>query len=496
MDLLTAEERRIEVVPAARRWPAFAGLAIYISVAAAAIAHHEPWADEAQSWLLARDVGIQELWTRLLHYEGTTGLWQTLLHLLIRAGLPYAGMNVVAGVLGAAAAGLILWRAPFPWSVRLALPFTYFLCYQYAVIARSYDLLPVLVFACAAWFEQAAERPLPFTSLLCLMAAVSVHGMILAVSIGVAAMAQCRERKRLLPWAGGFAAVVALLAAAAWPAADGTFITRLNFSFEHFVEVCGKAFAAAFTGETSSSLVIVALSIPLLWRGGGLLFFAVASGLLCGVYAIVYSQVWHFGVLFLAWIFALWIAYRECGDRSAPQSMLNRWQRQSKWHCALMRAASPSSRLALAALAVVIVVQCYWALCAVRYDWGEAYSASPAAARELREPGLAHHRVYAIGFACVAIQPYFPRNIFSNWSTAYWDWSRQNHINLDTLRLAETRPDYVIVGYKNDFERGVWTEQVRNSGYQAIRHFEGNSFWHAQVYEPESFDLYRLGSGR
>jgi hypothetical protein len=272
----------------------------------------------------------------------------------------------------------------------------------------------------------------------------------------------------VLPYLGGFAAVAALLAAAAWPVADGTFVTRLNFSLEHFVEVSGRAFAAAFTGETFSSLAIVALSIPLLWRGGGLLFFAVASGLLCGVYAIVYSQVWHFGVLFLAWIFALWISSRR-----------------------LVR----KRRLAVGAMAVAIGVQCYWTLCAVRYDWGEAYSGSLEAARELREPGLAGRRIYAIGFACVAIEPYFPRNIFSNWSAAYWDWSRQNHINGDALRLAETRPDYVIVGYKNEFERRVWTDLVRKSGYQAIRHFKGSSFWHAQVFEPESFDLYRLGGG-
>ena len=80
MDLLTVADRHVAVVPTVRRWPAYAGLTIYTVVLAAAISHHEAWADEAQSWLLARDAGLVELWTRLLHYEGTTGLWQTLLH--------------------------------------------------------------------------------------------------------------------------------------------------------------------------------------------------------------------------------------------------------------------------------------------------------------------------------------------------------------------------------------------------------------------------------
>ncbi len=95
MDLLTAAENRVETVSTLRRDPCFAGLALYSLIVAGAIVRHEPWADEAQSWLLARDAGLIELWTRLLHYEGTTGLWQTLLHAAIRAGLPYAGMNVV-----------------------------------------------------------------------------------------------------------------------------------------------------------------------------------------------------------------------------------------------------------------------------------------------------------------------------------------------------------------------------------------------------------------
>lgn len=472
MDLLTAEERRVKVAPSLHYWPAFAAFGAYILVSGVAIAHHEPWADEAQSWLLARDAGLWDLWTRLLHYEGTTGLWQSLLHILIRAGLPYSGINLVSGLLGVGAAALILWRTPFQLPIRLALPFTYFLCYQYAAIARNYTLLPVLVFACASLFRRASQHPLLFTLLLCLMAAASVHGMILAVSIGIAAMARGNGLSRNWPYAGAFVIITVLLAAAAWPAPDGTFVTHLNFSFEHFMEVAGRAFAAAFTGEIYTSLLLVALSLPLLWSGGGLLFFCLACGLLCGVYGVVYAQVWHFGALFLAWIVALWISYEGTLARHA----------------------------ATAAIAVVLAVQCYWTGCAIRYDWNEAYSGSRAAARGLRELDLSHHRLDAIGYACVAIQPYFASNIFANWNDgrapAYWGWSKWEHVNEDSLRLTQLRPDYVIVGYKNEFEKGVWTNLIRKSGYREIRHFAGSSFWQTQVFEPESFDLYRWDGGK
>lgn len=477
MDLLTAEDAQVEAVPQLRHTPAVVAFAAYILVTGLAVAHHEPWADEAQSWLLARDGSLWELWTRLLHYEGTTGLWQTLLHVLIRAGLPYTGIGAVSWMLGIGAAALVIWRSPFPLVFRIALPFTYFLAYQYAAIARSYDLLPLLLFGCAVYFRNAGARPAIFTLLLCLLAAVSVHGMILAISVGIAALLRTDKWPVVWPYAAAFVIAAGLLGMTAWPAADGTFVTRLNLSAGHFFEVAARAFAAAFTGELYSSLAIVALSIPLLWRGGGLIFFAIASGLLCTVYATIYVQVWHFGALFLAWIFALWISFGS--------GVLRR---------------DYVAYAAGSAMALVLAIQCYWTGSAVQYDWTKAYSGGQAAARGLHDLDLAHSRLYAIGYACVAIQPYFPHNVFANWNgggpPAYWDWSTRNHANRDSEHLAELRPDYVIVGYKNDFEKGVWTDLIRGAGYRQMRHFEAHSFWQDDVFEPESFDLYRLDDAR
>jgi hypothetical protein len=467
MDVLTEEGVRIGASARVSLVPFCAAVCAYAILVAAAIAHHEAWVDEAQSWLLGRDASLFQLWTRLLHYEGTTGLWQTLLHVLAAAGLPYAAMNVFSGLLGLAAACVVIWRAPFPLWIRLALPFTFYLCYQYAVIARSYDLLPLLLFCCAATYGKANETPWLFAALLCLLAAVSVHGMLLAVTI--ACVTACRLSVRAY-WRSltVFLAAVLLLALAARPAVDGTFVSAFNFSFDHFVEVGARAFANAFTGEWISSILVVAFSIPLLWRGGGFLFFTLASLLLCGVASVIYAQVWHYGILFLAWLFAVWISWPK-SDRV-------------------------SHNLALGSLCIIIAIQGYWTVRSIAYDWDHAYSGSLDAARGLRELNLSGKSLYAIGFACIAIEPYFSRNIFANVNDgrpqAYWDWSRRNHVNLDSRRLAELQPDYVIVGYKNEFERGVWTGLVRKSGYQPIRHFEGNSFWHASIFETESYDLF------
>ncbi len=166
--------------------------------------YHEPWADEAQAWLLARDASFTELWTRLLHYEGSPGLWHTVLMAMARAGLPYRSEAVFSGLLGLASAALIFWRAPFPFVVKLLLPFTYFLAFQYVMVARSYSLLPVLLFSCLLLYPAARTHRVLFLALVALMACVSVHGLIISAalltSLDISAVLKWKQQSTQLGW--------------------------------------------------------------------------------------------------------------------------------------------------------------------------------------------------------------------------------------------------------------------------------------------------------
>ncbi|MDQ6677717.1 MAG: hypothetical protein M3Z09_10525 [Acidobacteriota bacterium] len=427
----------------------------YAALAASTILKHEPWADEAQAWLLARDSSLPALWSHLLHYEGTPGLWHTLLFALTRLHMPYAGLSFFSGLLGLAAACLVFRCSPFPFAIRLALPFTYFLAYQYCVVARSYSLLPVLLFAAAALYRSRGGHPWVYTALLCLLAAVSVHGLVL--SAGLAATSWRRR------WLLVYAAAAALCAWAAWPAQDVTFVRHFNFTGEHFRLTAARMLASAFTGEWMSSLAVLLATLPFLARGGGLPFFGFSAAGLMILTAVVYGQVWHYGILLLAWIFALWI--------SAERTNMG-------W-------------LAGTAVGAVLAIQCYWTAGSIRYDLRFPYSGSRAAAGFMAARSVPLAGVYGVGYAVVAVQPYFPRNVFSNFETAYWDWSSRNHMIADYENLEHRRPAWVLVGYKTAEENYLWNSQVRRSGYRVVKHFEGNLVWEGEVFEPESFDLYR-----
>ena len=457
----------------------FCAAVIYALVVVLMVLHHEPWADEAQAWLLARDASLWDLWTRLMHYEGSPGIWQTLLHFVVRIGVPYSAYRWIPAALAFSAVCILVRYSPFPLVVRLALPFTYFLCYQYAVISRSYALLAPLMFIAARMFQQASKKPFLFTTLLCLIAGVSVHGVVIACCIWLAAYYPVvlrwrewprAELRRFILVGAIYGAVLAVLMLSAWPAKDVAFAEHRGLGNLHFLGVVTQGtFAAAFTGDWISSVAVVALTLPFLWRGGGWLFLVSVTAILCAFGTLVYAQVWHFGIFFLAWLFAIWISsYR-----------------------------ATITKPVIAALSIVIACQLYWTAQALYYDWTEPYSGSLAAAQYLKRSGIPLGGLYAIGYSSTAIQPYFSSNLYSDFDSggraAYWDWSKRNPADDPTWLLRSRQRATVLVGYKVDGEREHWANLLHLLGYERIQHFAGSTFWENRTFESESFDLYRQG---
>ena len=54
---------------------------------------HEPFRDEAQAWLIARDTNVFEMFS-LSKYEGSPMLWHFLLNILTSLNLPYISMHI------------------------------------------------------------------------------------------------------------------------------------------------------------------------------------------------------------------------------------------------------------------------------------------------------------------------------------------------------------------------------------------------------------------
>lgn len=453
----------------------------YAVLIALAVLHHEPWADEAQAWLLSRDTTLVGMWAKYFHYEGSPGVWHTFLHPLIKLGLPYSAYNFVSAGLGFVAVLLLLRYAPLPPLIRLTLPFTYFLFYQYAVIARSYALLAPLLFGIAALYPRVRQHIVIVTALTGVLAGVSSQAFLISAAIWAAIYLpvvlewrtiQRHEKLRLIWTAVAYWVMLAFFALCTWPAKDTYFAEHRSFSnlrlLPHMLKV---GLGGAFAGNWILSLLLIALTIPFLWRGGGLLFFALAAGSFCIFTAVVYVQVWHYGILFLAWLFAIWIsAYK-----------------------------TPVTKTVMAALICVIACQWFWTGKAIAYDWNHAYSGSAAAAQYLRRTfgptGAPAGGLYAVEYPTTAIEPYFTSDIYSvmpgDTRHAFWEWSTRNPAPHPDALLKSTRREMVIVGYKAAVEKKQWGDLLALLGYQRVQHFEGHTFWQTGPFEDESYDLYR-----
>lgn len=157
-------------------------LALFVLVAAIAVHYHEPWDDEAQAWLIARDNSVWQIVRYRLHYEGAPPAWHLLLHAFHNVGGTYAGIGWLSMV--AAAGGVYVWLrwSPFPAVLRFLVPFTFFFAYQYAAVARSYVLFPLLTFSICVLYKR--KRTVVWFALFAgLLANVSVQGFIVATVI-------------------------------------------------------------------------------------------------------------------------------------------------------------------------------------------------------------------------------------------------------------------------------------------------------------------------
>lgn len=138
---------------------------VFLSLTFFGVLHHEPWCDEAQAWLITRDLGLWDI-IRQLPYEGTPGLWHLLLFPLAKLGLPYATMSWLHWLIAGGAMFIFIFFARLPKIFKVAFALSYFPLYEYAVIARNYSLAILFLFAVAAFYPHRERRPIIYSLII------------------------------------------------------------------------------------------------------------------------------------------------------------------------------------------------------------------------------------------------------------------------------------------------------------------------------------------
>ncbi len=160
-------------------------LALFAAVLAVALASHELWRDELQSWMIARASATPTALLHNLRYEGHPVLWYALLWPFARVFHSASTLQWLEWCIATITAGLVLFRAPFTLRRRIALVFGYFFLYEYGALTRSYGLGVLLTVVAMIVVTDSKPRWLARAVVLGLLANTSAFGACVAVAIAV-----------------------------------------------------------------------------------------------------------------------------------------------------------------------------------------------------------------------------------------------------------------------------------------------------------------------
>jgi hypothetical protein len=453
-------------------------LLMYIVLISVTLFKHEPWADEAQAWLLARDSSLFDLLFKNLRYEGHPSLWYLILMIPSKI-LPYRAISVISAIIAISGVCILLYRSSFPKIVRLLLPFSYFVFYQYGVIARSYVLVPILLFAIASIYADKTAKIYQFVVLVCLLANVSVFSTLIALSIMFihlidliktrSALTKNIIIRQIIAYAI-FAVTITLIVIILWQPNDATFARSYQYNIKQFYNMSRDILNEAMTEKLYISIPILVISLVWFWQTRVLLLYLLSTLSILALFSIKYYNSWHLGFIFLAWVFVMWLSF----DKQREYRIKNRWF------------SGIAKKVVIASILVVLGFNIFWSASASIHDFNGTYSGGAGVARYIKDNQLEGKKIYATSFWSTSILPYFKENIFDNYSdgnrTTYWLWSTKNSRIEDHDAFIKAQPDLIIFGRsgKQDIP-----------SYEFVGIFEGNLYWKNGIKEKNDFALFR-----
>lgn len=132
-------------------------LTIYFFWGVTGIFHHELWADEFHSWLIAsHSNSVSDLWHNIA-YEGHPVGWYLILFLAAKAGFSFHAMQVIHLVVCLVCAWLILRISPLPVIYNILIIFGGILGFEYLMLSRNYSIGFMLMLCALSMILQKKE---------------------------------------------------------------------------------------------------------------------------------------------------------------------------------------------------------------------------------------------------------------------------------------------------------------------------------------------------
>ncbi len=142
---------------------------------------------------------------------------------------------------------------------------------------------------------------------------------------------------------------------------------------------------------------------------------------------------------------------------------------------------------------IVCFIQIFYSYKTCRYDYYYQYSAAKNIVEFINNNnGYKDMKIYGIGYSATAIEPYFPKNIFSNKlnNKGFYSW-RENEPDYMTLEeMKDDLPDILIVSTLSSQAYFTLMNRVEVTKLYEKYYFEGETYVKNSVYENEGFYVY------
>lgn len=373
-------------------------LGLYAIAVLFGITQHEPWRDEAQSWLVTRDNSLLELF-KVLPSEGHPPLWYLVLTPFVKAGVPYLFQNWLSGFIMIAAVYIILMKTDLHTAIKLLIPFSYFFLFEYGMFARSYCLIVFFMSLIISLYPKRFEKPWLFG--LCVAALFNTHMLTFSFAASLTALylLDAIQNKKLNKHVIGSFVMMCLLGLYLFPYI-GMAKTANIFVPELLNPLRETALTMSFGLLVNENmeygvLLFIILCIPLLTRIKPLLLLL---GGAAGIFFILSYKfnggTRHCGVLFLIMFFVYGIAKYYKDDK------LN-----------FIKLGKVEMKYGYWAFAFVIVLQFKPALKSYFDDVDRVYSDSKYAAQYILDHHLENSILagHSAAYVCTLL-PYLPGN--------------------------------------------------------------------------------------
>lgn len=447
-------------------------LLLWLSAALYLGSVHEPFADEAQAYLIARDASFSELFARLSRVEGTPPLWFLWLKLWLALGLPYTLLYITSVLPNFAAVVLFVCKSPFSAPVRFLFPLTYYAFYQYNIVSRNYNLLFLAVAAVASAYRSRRKAPLWYAAALMFMGLVCLHALVLSGALALMWLCEIRASRRKpaaekpqtqcsARLSGQEKAAFGLLAlyalgciAMLWPAPSNEYVANFINQPAYIIRNIYHLL--------SVGLIVSVRSVPenLLYIYAGIIYFLCMGVLLARCFkkefcfllcpllafmSVVPFKPWHAGILVFAVLLICWL---HGGEKRYPPL----WRRS---------------------VAVLFAVQVCWSGYAFVYDKNGAYSAGRAVYEFIRQQGFPTDKIVPAMFNAVSVVPYGDTGFGS-----YWDWRKHGYARkLEEEQLKNCRA-FIVNGEYYEVYRQSLEARQKEYGFK-VKEFPSRHFFAA-----------------